>query len=72
MELVQIVAVVMGTLMIMLSIICKTIVKLRKGRPGNDPDTTKLIQEVHHGLLRMEQRIEALETILFDRERKDI
>jgi len=31
---------------------------------------TKLIQEIHHGLSRMEERVEALETILLDREKK--
>ena len=31
-------------------------------------DETKLIQELHQGLSRMEERVEALETILADRE----
>jgi phage shock protein B len=31
---------------------------------------TRLIQEIHHGLSRMEERVEALETILLDREKK--
>ena len=31
---------------------------------------TGLIQEIHQGLSRMEERVEALETILLDRERK--
>ncbi len=34
-------------------------------------DETQLIQELHQGLRRMEERIESLETILFDRERKE-
>jgi phage shock protein B len=29
-------------------------------------DDTKLIQEIHKGLLKMEQRIEALETIVLE------
>jgi len=32
-------------------------------------EETKLIQEIYQGLLRMEERVEALETILLDRER---
>ena len=32
-------------------------------------DETKLIQEIHQGLSRMEERVEALETILVDLER---
>ena len=31
-------------------------------------DDTRLIQEIHKGLSRMEERVEALETILLDRE----
>ena len=31
---------------------------------------TRLIQEIHQGLSRMEERVEALETILLDWERK--
>lgn len=34
-------------------------------------EETRTIQEIHQGLIRMEERIEALETILLDRERKE-
>lgn len=34
-------------------------------------EETRLIQELHRGLARMEERIEALETILLDPERKE-
>ena len=33
-------------------------------------DDTRLIQEIHQGLSRMEERVEALEIILLDRENK--
>ncbi|MBI4640041.1 MAG: phage-shock protein [Candidatus Tectomicrobia bacterium] len=33
-------------------------------------DEAKLIQEIYQGILRMEERVEALETILLDRERR--
>jgi len=33
-------------------------------------DEAKMIQDIYHGLQRMEQRVESLETILLDRERK--
>lgn len=51
-----------------IAIICGTLVALcrRKKPAAVDPQETKLIQEIHHGLSRMEQRIEALETIIFD------
>ncbi len=34
-------------------------------------DEAKMMQELYQGLSRMEERIEALEAILFERQRKD-
>jgi phage shock protein B len=34
-------------------------------------EETKLIQELYQGLSRLEERVEALETILFDQDRKE-
>ena len=34
-------------------------------------EETRIIQEIHQGLMRMDERIEALETILLDRDRKE-
>lgn len=34
-------------------------------------EETRLIQDVYHGLLKMEERVEALETLLLERDRKD-
>ncbi len=34
-------------------------------------EETKLIQELYQGLSRMEERVEVLETILFDQDRKE-
>ena len=55
------------------AIICGTILKLcgRDGPQESNPDDIKLIQELHQGLSKMEQRIEALETIMYDQHRKD-
>ena len=39
-------------------------------RQAEDDEETVTIQELHAGLARMEQRVEALETILLERERK--
>lgn len=36
-------------------------------RETEQPNETLMIQEIHAGLSRMEDRVEALETILFDR-----
>jgi phage shock protein B len=37
-----------------------------------DADETRLIQEIHKGISKMENRVDALETILFDREAREI
>jgi phage shock protein B len=34
-------------------------------------DETRIIQEIYRGLNRMEERVEALETIIINRERKE-
>jgi len=39
------------------------------GRGESRAEETGLIQDIHHGLQKMEERIEALETILLDVER---
>jgi len=49
--------------------------KIIKGGGGNrdlreSSDETQLIQDIYHGLMKMEERVEALETLLLDRERK--
>jgi phage shock protein B len=41
----------------------------RKGQKFQ-ADEAKMIQEIYKGLSRMEQRVEALETIILDREKK--
>ena len=47
-------------------------VRIIKGGSTPDPqessDETRLIQELHQGLSRMEQRIESLETILLEKD----
>jgi phage shock protein B len=43
--------------------------KSKKARVSADEEI-RLIQEIYQGLTKMEQRVEALETILFDRERE--
>jgi len=52
---------------------CLFLVFLLVRKPGNggpprvkNADETRLIQEIHQGLLTMEQRIEALETIVLE------
>ena len=53
-------------------IICGTVIFLKKKQSAQDsPEEAKVMQEIHQGLSRMEQRIEALETILYDQQKMD-
>lgn len=79
MQPVAIVAIVFGGSVLILAIIGSTILiglNILKGgfsKKGqkSKTDEAKMIQEIHGGLSRMEKRVEALETIILDRERKD-
>ena len=79
MEVVFIIAIVFGGSILALAILGSIVlmaIKIIKG--GITPRSQKLeaqetknIQEIYKGLSRMEERVEALESILLDRERKD-
>jgi len=79
MHAVMIVATVFGGIVLALAIIGSTIlmgIKIIKGgvsRSGqkSQAEEAKMIQEIYEGLSRMEQRIDSLETIILDRQRKD-
>ena len=43
----------------------------RRQHGAPESEETQLMQNLHQGMTRMEGRIEALETILLERERKD-
>lgn len=55
------------------AIVVALAVKLFKGLGSRDRDTedSRIIQETHQGLSRLEERIEALETILLDRKDRE-
>lgn len=67
-------AIIFGSLLIAMGIIAWTFVNLfgREGRrSGMDYDEeSQMIQEMYHGFQKMESRIESLETLLLERERK--
>ena len=79
MSAVLILIVIFGGSILALAIIGSTIlmaIKIVKGglsRKGQklETDEAKVIQQIYQGLSRMEERVEALETIILDRERKD-
>ena len=76
---VLIVAIVFGSIIIALAIVPVSIlyaIKLVKGgwpgnRKGLADEEAKMIQEIYNGLNQMEARVEALETLLLEKEKKD-
>ncbi len=74
---VLIVAIVFGSLLTLVALICGTIfmiVKTRSNRIVEGKSKTEeamIIQEIYQGLDKMEKRIESLETILMDNQGKD-
>jgi hypothetical protein len=63
----------------MLAIVGSTIlmaIKILKGGVSRDEqkkqsEEARIIQEIYQGLSKMEERMDALETIILDRDRKD-
>ena len=71
-----IVASVFGSFVLIPAVIGGTIlmsIKLLKGGTTrkDQAEDSKIIQEIYQGLSRMEERVEALETILMDLDKKD-
>ncbi len=79
MSAVFIVAIVIGGIILALAIIGSTVLMAIKiligelSRKGQklQAEEARMIQEIYQGLSRMQERVEALETIILDRERKD-
>ncbi len=77
MQAIIIVAIAFGSIVAGVAIISATVVlsKLlgRNGARGKSrqAEEARLMQELYHGLTTMEQRIEALETILLEEKRKE-
>jgi phage shock protein B len=72
---VLIVAIVFGSVVLIPAIIGGTIllsIKLLKGKTSrkDQADDSRIVQEIYQGLSLMEERVEALETILLDREKR--
>ncbi len=74
-----IVAIVFSGIVLALAVIGSTIlmaIKIIKGglsrkKQKCQADETRMIQEIYQGLSRMEERVESLETILLDGDKKD-
>ena len=71
-----IVAIIFGSIVLIPAVIGGTIlmsIKLLKGGASrqDQAEDSKIIQEIYQGLARMEERVESLETILLDQDKKD-
>ena len=74
-----IVAIVFGSIVLVIGILAATILLAVKWRHGGvsrksrlrQAEEDRIIQEIYNGLSRMEARVESLETILMDRPGKD-
>ncbi len=73
MHAVLIVAIVFGSAVTLAGLLCVTILIIIRMRQSNSSKTAQgsqdevmMVQELYRGLEKMEQRIEALETILMD------
>ncbi len=74
-NIVEIIAVIGGVAVVIFGIIAWTVVTLVRGRSTTKParaleDESRMLQEMYHGLSKMEQRIETLETLLLEREKR--
>jgi len=61
-------------LCLILGVVFLAALKILKGggkhsRRGVDPEEAKLMQEIHQGLQKMEDRVESLETLLIEQSR---
>lgn len=73
-----IVAIVFGSILTFAALVCGTILAivrmrnsgLSQGGRRSQSDEARIIQEIYQGLSHMEERIDALETILMDSQKK--
>jgi len=73
------IAITFGSIVLALAVVGATIflgVRIMRGGISRKDqaflsEETRMIQDIYQGMNRMEQRIEALETILLDREKKE-
>ena len=70
---VGLVAVVMALGIPMVAIICGTIASIvgKDATQKDDPEQSRMIQEIYNSLERMERRVDSLETILDDTAKKE-
>jgi len=71
---IPIVGIVFGSIVVGVGIVCWTLLRLVTGGGRGSQvvraEESKMIQEIYHGLMKMEQRVETLETLLLERDGK--
>jgi phage shock protein B len=70
-EVVLVVFIVFGSVVCVFAILGWVIVRLTKGKhssQSSNAEESQMMQEIFHGLSRMEKRVETLETLLMERE----
>ena len=71
-----IVAIIFGSLLALVAIVCGTVLTIIKTRNSritegkSKSEEAMMIQEIYNGLTKMEERIDSLETILMNNQRK--
>ena len=71
-----IVAIIFGSLLALVAIVCGTVLMIIKTRNNritegkSKSEEAMMVQEIYKGLTKMEQRIDSLETILMNNQRK--
>jgi phage shock protein B len=67
---------IIGVMIPIVAMVCVTVIVVIKvlrggsrGRNESSAEDARVIQDIYNGLLKMEERIEALETIMVGRER---
>ena len=70
---VVIVAIVFGSILIGLMIIANLLARVLGSRGGSrlSEQETQVMQEIFYGLKKLEERIDSLETILLDKDRRN-
>ncbi|MCP4118285.1 MAG: phage-shock protein [Desulfobacteraceae bacterium] len=66
--------------LLLLAVVCGLFVMVVKmmrggssaGGSSDQSEETRMIQEIYQGLSRMEERVDALETILMERQKKEL
>lgn len=71
-----IVSIIFGSIIALAVLICGTVIiinrtRAKQGSRGANSDEAQIVQEIYQGLEKLEERIEALETILTENNKRN-